>query len=279
MLQSLDQLKQKQQQTARASFAGTLSAFANAASNEEAAQDFYLQAEAATQFAGQSQTAFQNWRKREIGRMNPSAIRACLRYTVISLQKAGGATDQQISGELLTYAQETQQNLPVIGGDPIMHQPITGNLFARWYNLSDQLSSLDNWAMEPGDIDGIYEKVLLPMMRKYRDPRILQYWNAKIAAESTAATASTNAFNVNQFNQNRLPELLWSRAEDMVTIGARDQGLSTMYSIVKNYPTHQSAGKWIDELKSLLTNPAGTPGSAGETTGTAPAPAPPPPAQ
>ena len=49
MLQGLDQLKQKQQQTAQASLNATLTAFANGASSDEAAQDFYLQAAAATQ--------------------------------------------------------------------------------------------------------------------------------------------------------------------------------------------------------------------------------------
>lgn len=271
MLQGLDQLKQKQQQAAHASLTNTLTAFSNAASTDQGAQDFYLQAVQATQFVGQSheQTNFQNWRKREVGRMNPAAIRACLRYTTLSLERAAGATDQQIFPAVLAYAQETQQLLPTIGDDPIMRQPITGNIFAKWYNLSDQLSSLDDWSMQPGDIDGIYEKFLLPIMRKNRDPRVLQYWDTKLLEESTAASSSTNAFSIDRYNQDRRPELLWSRAEDVVTIGARDQGLTTMYSIIKNFPAHPSAGKWIDELKNLLTNPTGATGTAASGTGTA----------
>jgi len=39
-----------------------------------------------------------------------------------------------------------------------------------------------------------------------------------------------------------------------------------MYTIIKNFPTHPSAAKWIEELQGLLTAPAAT--------GTAASPAP-----
>jgi len=289
MLQGLDQLKHKQQLSAHSQLSNTIAAFSGAASTDEAAEDFFLEAVRVTQFVGQphEQTAFQAWRKREVGKLKPEAIRVCLQYMILSLQRAAGATDRQIYPGVLGYAVATQKLLPDIGDDQIMRQEITNNIFSKWYGLGDQLDGLDNWAMAPGDVDGIYTKFLLPIMRKYRDPRILAYWDARIAAESTQASMGANAFNADRFNQTRLPELLWARAEDVIAIGAREQGLSTMYSIIKNYPNHTSEGKWIDELKSLLTNPAGSgtdggpaaPAQAGQAappapdTGAAPAPA------
>jgi hypothetical protein len=94
-------------------------------------------------------------------------------------------------------------------------------------------------------------------MRKNRDPRILQYWDAKLAAETSAASMSAAQFGTDNFNQIRRPTLLWSRAEDMVAIDMRDQGLTQMYTIIKDFPTHPSAGKWIDELQGLLTTAPG----------------------
>ena len=102
----------------------------------------------------------------------------------------------------------------------------------------------------------MYNQVLLPYMRKHRDPRVIQYWDNKILTEKAQASSATAAFNTDRFNLTRRPSLLWIRAEDEVAIGQRDQGLTDMYNLVKNFPAHPDAGKWIKELQGLLTNPA-----------------------
>jgi len=223
-----------------------------------------------TEFVGQAheQIAFRDWKKKELEKLRPAAIRACLRYTTMSLQRAVGATDQQIFPVLLAYVEDTQLVLPAIGDQEIARQPVDGNIFARWYGITSRLSGLDNWESSPANIDGIYQKVLLPYMRKTRDPRVLDYWDKKIADETTRASNAAAAFGTDNFNANRRPELLWSRAEDMIAIDMRDRGLNEMYAIVKNFPAHPAAGKWIDELQGLLTTPAA--GAAVPASGVAP---------
>jgi hypothetical protein len=117
------------------------------------------------------------------------------------------------------------------------------------------LGGLSNWEQTPANIDSMYEQVLLPIMRKKRDPRVLQYWDAKIMQEKGEASTATAAFSTDRFNLTRRPSLLWSRAEDEVVIGQRDQGITDMYNLVKTFPAHPDAGKWIKELEGLLTAP------------------------
>jgi hypothetical protein len=281
MLEGLQQIKQQQATAAQSQLKQTIVDFSAASADDGAAENFYIEAVRVTRFVGQdrAQTEFSDWEKAALPRLNPTAIRLALRYTTISLQRAAGATDEQIFPVLLAYAQEAQDTIPAIQAQQnapapqqennrrglgrqqgerveeprILEEPVSDNIFSKWYNIGGQLSALTDWEQVPGNVDSIYSQTLLPMMRKNRDPRILQYWDTKIVEERTAAASATAAFNTDRFNLTRRPSLLWSRAEDEVAIGQRDQGLNDMYSLVKNFPTHPDAGKWIKELQDLLT--------------------------
>jgi hypothetical protein len=263
MLAGLNDIKQKHTQSAKSQLSQTVSDFTAAAASDQAAAAFYLEAVRVTQFVGENreQTAFHDWKKKQSDKVNAAAVRTCLRYTLLSLQRAAGATDRQIFPGLLAYAQDTSALMPSIGDQQIVIEPVGRNIFARWYNLTEQLNGLSKWESSPVRVDQMYQDFLLPYMRKTRDPRILKYWDGKIADETARASNAAAAFSTDSFNQVRRPELLWSRAEDMVAIAMRNQGLSEMYSIVKSFPGHPEAGKWIEELKGLLLAPA-TPAGA-----------------
>jgi hypothetical protein len=257
MLANLADLKQKNADSSQSSLTQAINDFTAAAADDNGALDFYAEAVRVTEFVGQprEQMAFHDWKKSEMGKLNAGAIRAVLRYTVLSLQRAAGATDAQIFPPLLAYAQETAQDLPTFGDQQILRSPVSDNIFAKWYNVGSRLGGMEKWEPEPGNIEGMYQKLLLPVMRQNRDPRILQYWDDKIFAEKEAASMAAAAFNTDRFNQNRRPFLLWSRAEDEVAIGMRDQGINDMYNVVKAFPAHPDAGKWIAELQGLLSPP------------------------
>ena len=267
ILAGLKDLKEKHVNSSKSQLSQSITDFSNAGSSDANALAFYLEAIRVTQFVGQphEQSAFRDWKKKETEKLSAPAIRSALRYTAISLQRSAGATDAQIFPILLEYAQDTGSMVSSIADQDIARQPIAGNLFAKWYNVGDRLGSLDNWEPSPANVDGIYQKVLLPFMRKTRDARIIKYWDDKIADETTAASNAAAAFSTDRFNQTRRPELLWSRAEDLIAINLRNQGITDMYTVIKNFPSHPSAGKWIDELQALLTAPAvtsTTPGTA-----------------
>jgi hypothetical protein len=286
MLESLQDIKQKADASAKSQLVQTISDFTAACADDGAALNFYLEAVRVTRFVGQphEDSAFRDWKKEQIPRLRPSAIRTTLRYTMLSLQRAAGATDDQVFPVLLAYAEDTEAILPSLedtGGDrrqagddhDLLRQAVSDNIFARWYNIGPQLSDLDEWEPVPGNIDGIYEKLLLPYMRKTRDPRILRYWDNKIISERGAASTATAAFSTDRFNLTRRPSLLWSRAEDEVAIGMRDQGITDMFNLVKAFPSHPDAGKWIPELQGLLTAAAAPAAPAQAGAAAAPAPA------
>ena len=264
MLAELAQLKDKQAQSAKTQLTTTLKDFTAAATNDSTALGFYMEAIRVTQFVGRDRevTSFVEWKKKEVPKLNGTAIRVCLEYMVISMWRASGETDAQVFPNVLAYAQEVQPLLGSIYNQEIVQASITSNVFARWYNLNGALSKLENWEMTPGNVDGIYTSFLMPYMRKTKDARLIQYWDNKLADETARASSATAAFSTDRFNQTRRPEILWNRAEDLIVIGSRDEGLNDMFGIVKNYPDHPQAGQWIAELKGLLA-PATTAVKAG----------------
>jgi len=289
MLAGLQEIKQKQADTSKHQLAQTILDFTTASGDDGSALAFYEEAQRVTRFVGRqdADTAFEAWKKAAVPRLNPVAIRAALRYTTISLQRAAGGTDDQIFPVLLAYTDDAQAALASVaaqdaqdaqggqqgggfgrrgrngqggGGDiepadRIMEEDVSQNVFARWYNLSSQLSGLAKWEMVPANIDGMYTQFLLPYMRKNRDPRVLTYWDNKIVSSRGMASSATAAFNTDRYNLTTRPSLLWSRAEDEIVIGRRDQGITDMYGLVKAFPGHPDAGKWITELQGLLTTP------------------------
>jgi hypothetical protein len=290
MLASLQDIKQKQADSAKSQLLQTITDFTAACSDDGAALNFYVEAVRVTRFVGQEHedSAFRDWKKEQLPKLKPDAIRTALRYTMLSLQRAAGATDDQVFPVLLGYAQDTEAVLPSLedpgagGGrrgedQDILRQPVSDNIFAKWYNIGGQLSALDNWEPVPGNIDGIYQKILLPVMRKNRDPRILKYWDNKIISERGRASTDTAAFDTDRFNLTRRPSLLWSRAEDEIAIGLRDQGITDMFNLVKAFPAHPDAAKWIAELEGILGPSAATPASAPAPAQPAAGAAPPPP--
>jgi hypothetical protein len=288
ILQSLQDIQQKQTTSAKSQLLTTINDFTAASSDDGAALNFYVEAVRVTRFVGQlrEDVAFAEWKKNSLPTLNPGAIRIALRYTTITLQRAAGATDDQIFPVLFAYVQQVQDALPGIyaqaaaqrdaardarprnGGremgqrDPetdILQQPVSDNIFARWYNIGGKLAAIGGWELVPSNLDSMYQQILLPIMRKRRDPRVIQYWDAKILAEKAQASTATAAFSTDRFNLTRRPSLLWSRAEDEVVIGERDQGITDMYDLVKTFPAHPEAAKWIKELQGLLTTPPAAP--------------------
>ena len=303
MLYNLDQLQSKQAKASASQMAQALSDFSAASGDDASALSFYEQAIYVTRYQGRpnEQTDFNDWKKRvtDENRLSPFAIRTCLLYMTISLQRLDGATNDQSVTALLSYIDTARQMLdsvdaqgaaavanggngangdngqgqrgrgmrgrqaqagqmPVIDRE-IIDTSIDSNVFATWYNLGDELGKIQNWEKTPADLDGVAEKFLLPTLRKARDRRLIQYWNDKITWETNQASKSTTPFAVNNFNQTKLPKLMWSRAEDLVIVGYRDQGLTQMYQIIKQYSDQPDAGGWITELKGLLSNPASLP--------------------
>jgi hypothetical protein len=135
--------------------------------------------------------------------------------------------------------------------DSILKRSLTASPVVKWMNLGDMVN-VPKWENNPSDFDGIFEKVILPELRLQKDLRALEYWDIKLKKEADAASRSKLAYEVDKFNTQRRPTLLWSRAQELATLGQKNRAVSEMFTLIKTYPTHPEASDWMTKLEQML---------------------------
>ena len=295
----LKQIKDTRAAAEKMKVGRVLQDFRAAAASNATAIAFYEQAVGATQYDGKTQMEFQEWKKREADRLKSNAMqnaaRLHLSYLLLTIQRAGDMTTKQLEPALLAHIaalsaagegdnailarRDKAQDLKEAGYQPIkgvkppekeslfweqdlINRGVESGIFAQWYGISKLFSKLKDWENSPGNVDGMYQKTLLPYYRQNKDPRVIAYWDARLQKEAQQATSSGLAFKIDQFNKVIRPQLSWKRALDMDAIGQRNRALGEMIALVKNYPDHPDLPDWIATLEGMLLAPATPPAAA-----------------
>src|SRR5204863_10011343 len=152
--------------------------------------------------------------------------------------------------------------------DSVLNRSLNGSVVVQWMKVGD-LITVDKWELNPGNYDGIFKNIILPEMRQQKDLRIFEYWDAKLKKEADAATKTKLSFEVDKFNTQRRPTLLWNRSQEFVALGQKNRGVTEMFNVIKAFPLHPDADDWINKLETALLPPA-----PADPTTSAPAPAP-----
>lgn len=153
--------------------------------------------------------------------------------------------------------------------DKILRTNLGNSMIVSWLKLDDAVS-LEKWELVPGALDGIYNKIIQPELRAQRDTRVFDFWDMKLKREADAATKSRLSFEVDKFNSQRRPELLWNRVQEYTYLGQKNRAVTEMFNLIKQYPQHPSATEWTAALEAVLAPP---PPDATTTAAPAPVPA------
>ncbi len=180
--------------------------------------------------------------------------------------------------------------------DQIM-RPLSGSPVVKWMKLTDvvgrgqangpgrggrraamadtaDVGDGGSWEDNPGNLDGIFQKIILPELRLQKDARVLEYWDLKLKKEADTASRSRLAYEIEKFNTERRPSLLWSRSQEYLLLGQKNRAISEMFALIKACPTHPEADAWIGELEQLLAPPAPSAPAAEPSAAAAPVPVP-----
>ena len=136
--------------------------------------------------------------------------------------------------------------------EDLLKAPLVDSVFVKWYSLKGALAGLKDWEPVPGNSDGIWQKSILPRLRKDRDPRAVAYWDYKIKVEGNEAAASRLMMTNKQFADVRKPALLFSRAQEMVTVALPNRAAQEMLGLVRSYPDHPDNDRWVARLEKLV---------------------------
>jgi hypothetical protein len=206
-----------------------------------------------------------------------SQIPECLSYLETlaaqkSLRKApqGAESDDDSAGNSSTARAQgkiiktTSTDKPYPEALALIGQPLDKSSVVEWLQISDLLPEND---FEPsaGKYQSIMEKNVRGPLKVRKDPRIIQTWDLQIARETAAATESNSKQVTDDFNRNRAPDLLFSKAQDTAEIGQPNRALAEIMLLVRNYPENPSVTDWITMARNLLTNPPLGPGATAVT--------------
>lgn len=222
-----------------------------------------------------------------------NAVKLHLQWLVLSFQHAGGTEVKQLLPQIIEYTKQIQQDEAAAehlddqlkreherGGphqkqniedaaekrmhDRVMRTSILESPIARWLQIGEhfgqqkgkQKDESAGWEMIPGNLDGIYQSILLPHFRAAKDMRLLEYWELAIRRETDRAAERRLDIEQREWTQVKRPALLWARSQDALLLGLRNRAISEMFSVLKTFPHHPEAKTWVALLEETIKTPA-----------------------
>lgn len=287
ILRELDQVASGSKNRFLSRLSGAISQIQSASGTGSSALDFYLRALENTKYLEKHQD-FQEWQKRhqddlrDVSLQNAAQLQ--LRYLLLALQR----TQQQnpyaqipqclaylnaLSGEnfLVTPAPSEPApegrrngrmtkappplNQPVEEARNLIRQPLKNAPAVEWMQIADLLPDDSEFEPSPGNYQRIMEKNIRVPLRARRDQQLFRTWDMQIAAESSSVTATGSQQQADDFNRQRLPELLFQKAQDTAAVGQPNRALGEVMQLIQSYSDHPSVKDWVDNARELLTNP------------------------
>lgn len=171
-----------------------------------------------------------------------------------SQSASGGSPNSSTTRGNKKTAKSLASDRPYPEAIALINQAVDKSYVVQWLQISDLLPDAD---FEPsaGNYQSIMEKNIRGPLRAKNDPRIFQTWDVQIARETSTATESNSKQQADAFNQTRLPDLLFRKAQDTAAIGQPHRALGEVMVLVRNYPENPSMQDWIQTARGLLTNP------------------------
>ena len=262
--------------------------------------------------AGKENAQFRAWKEGEgelfKEREVQNAVHLHLEWLALTLQRSAGATVKDMLPSLLAYAKEASRPIrlgwPCPGGSTMkkdvpgaehpsprrrrkpqgrrghpqdarlgpQSQSGSGSVVVQWLKLGDAVA-VDKWEGNPGNLDGLYKNVIQVELRAEKDSRVFEYWDYKMKRGADIATKSKLSFEIDKFNTQKMPTILWNRTMEYTYLGQKNRAMTELFGIIKKYPTHPDVPDWIETLEGLAAPPP-TDMPASLTTPNIPPPAP-----
>lgn len=242
---------------------------------------------------GRKESDFRDWRDKQADRFRDDAfiegLRLQLRYLGLSCKAAEAEDLAQVFGSLIAYVDSLSQ-LEEMPSNEAM-RAINSTVFAQAYDLDGQLAKNKSWEQVPYNIGGIYEKTILPYLRKESPDRLANAWDKRIEQETRVVqflerekekqlkgSADDKRKTRNQqserskgnggsvlrahdkefFLRETLPTLRWGKMTDMFNYGNRSKAALDMLGFIKENIKSPKAETWMNQFAALLSK-AGTP--------------------
>jgi|GEM_PF-2072752 len=221
---------------------------------------------------GISITKFAEWKRGETkdpNRARDAGLQLQVQWLMIVMMHANARTDAE-RGDVISAAVQFVDNYvsqmdKLDGGiqnpnerrqrqgEDHSQQGVLDSVFARHYKLEATVSPVEGGAYVPGDVDNIYESMILPHYRSVKQyTNLISAWKKRITQQTAIASSYPFKEAREKFDAEKLPELQWGQARDLFALGLEQSASQTMVSILQSHMAHPRASEWLAELTALL---------------------------
>lgn len=202
---------------------------------------------------------FSEWKKRYAKQVGESdyekALQLQVRYIIMTMNLFHLEEWEQIEhliGSLLEYLDHVADADAVRGTNnrPVLNSPLNQSYFVKRFKLEKSLKPRLGWVMNAGDINGIYDKFILPnVIRQKKEGLLDQVWQRRVKQAREIADKNDSK---DEFDRFGIPALEWKKANNLYAMGKRRSAFLKMLNIIKAHTDHPEALKWIGEFKKLI---------------------------
>ena len=133
----------------------------------------------------------------------------------------------------------------------------------------DRFLNRPHWSRNPADFGAIYEQTLLYLAEEESKESLPALYDSRINNEAAFRKENMPAPEYALWLQNELPALRWERAAYLYEKGGSPiLAMGDMLKVIKDFPGHADAPKWVRQLRSLVNESSPVPAtSAADSTG------------
>ena len=268
--------------------------FLNAAADPRAAVELYLNCTKMVEFdrAGLPESDFRAWKEGQKDRVSDpkfvESLQQQLRYLALSCQAAETEDKSKIFAPLMAHVDSLSLLTEMPTG--AVTQSVANSIFAKAYYLEDLLGKNENWEPVPINIEGIYNRSIMPYLRRENPTALMNAWDKRIEQETRLVTMleehdekelrgldrdeerkARNAqskkggalgdHGKEEFAKRTLPLLQWGKMKDMFLYVDQVNGAKALLDFVEANLTGEMGEDFYAEFESLIESAQGV-GSA-----------------
>ncbi|MCP5536299.1 MAG: hypothetical protein H7A51_08715 [Akkermansiaceae bacterium] len=272
-----EQLKKIQQQSedrVGGLFSRAIQDYRSAIQSDDATMDLYLKCYEKVRFTDEKRKAseFRDWKRKNKDRLNSSSMRMALRHQLawllLSIEAARRDGDiSEMGKRAIDHLDQIMKHAEVLKEHrAILSQNALGSVFAQAYSLNIKV---EDWPQSAMDIAQIYNKVVLPPLRKpdridslraawqkriLHEGYVVEKWNVR-EGSTIGKKDAMQPPELEKFLSEKRPQLLWQMEMDCFKAGDQRASALRMLKHLETYLTHQDAPQWIEEFQALINPP------------------------
>ena len=133
-----------------------------------------------------------------------------------------------------------------LGGD------VLESIFAKHLQLDGSVKAKRGGTANAGNIDEIYDRLILPPLRKKQDAAGMgAVWTRRIDQTGRVAKATKVKELEEKYQEVKVPSMKFAMYQDQWGAGQQKQAAAAMMALISANPTHQDSNDWMDALKQL----------------------------